>query len=63
MLKPLQEIIEEEYSAYELNDFLNEEDSYEENIDTTSDTGVNLFTDKLGRKHFNRFTSGPASLF
>ena len=61
MLKPLQEIIEEEYSAYELNDFLYEEDSYEENIDTTSDTGVNLFTDKLGRKHFNRFTSGPAS--
>ena len=60
--KPLQEVIEEEYSAYELNDFFNEEDAYEENVEKVSDTDRNFFIDKLGGKHFNRVTPGPTRL-
>ena len=60
--KPLQEVIEDEYSAYELNDFFNEEDAYEESIEKISDAEGDFFIDKLGKKLFNRFTSGPTRL-
>ena len=60
--KPLQEVIEDEYSTYELNDFFNEEDAYKESIEKISDTEGDFFIDKLGRKHFNHFTSGPPRL-
>ena len=60
--KPLQEVIEDEYSAFELNDFFDEEDAYEESIEKISDTEGDFFVDKLGRKQFNRFTSGSTRL-
>ena len=60
--KPPQEVIEDEYSTYELNDFFNEEDAYKESIEKISDIEGDFFIDKLGRKHFNRFTSGPTRL-
>ena len=60
--KPPQEVIEGEYSTYELNDFFNEEDAYKESIEKISDIEGDFFIDKLGRKHFNRFTSGPPRL-
>ena len=60
--KPLQEVIEDEYSAFELNDFFDEEDAYEESIEKISDTEGVFFVDKLGRKQFNRFTSGSTRL-
>ena len=64
MLEPklLQEVIEDEYSAYELNGFFNEEDAYEESIEKISDTEGDFFIDKLGRKHFNHFKPRPTRL-
>ena len=61
--KPLQEVIEDEYSANELNDLFNEEDAHEENIEKISDSDRTFFIVKLGKKHFNRFTSGSTRLF
>ena len=60
--KPLQEVTEDEYSVYELNYFFNEEDAYEESIEKIRDTEGDFFIDKLGRKHFNRFTLDPTRL-
>lgn len=44
--KPLQEIVEEVYSTYELNNFFYEEDAYEKNIEKISDTDKKLFIDE-----------------
>ena len=60
--KPLQEVTENEHSAYKLNNFFNEEDAYEESTEMISDTEGDFFIDKSGRKHFNRFISGPTRL-
>ena len=44
--KPLQEIVEEVYSTYELNNFFYEEDAYEKNIEKISDTDKKFFIDE-----------------
>ena len=44
--KPLQEINEEKYSTYELNNFFYEKDAYEKNIEKISDTDRKFFIDE-----------------
>ena len=58
------ESIEQEYWAPELNDYNNNEDEAVNNqiLVENPENHQDYFIDKLGRKHFKRFVSGPTHL-